>query len=58
MPYSRPRLITALVCYAGLALLAAVTLEGLFRIAVWVLLGGLALKTWIAAVAQKREDAE
>jgi len=34
--------------YAALALLAAFTLDGVFRIAVWILLGGLAAKTYIA----------
>jgi hypothetical protein len=42
------RLWGACAAYAVLALLAAVTLEGLFRAAVWILLGGLALKTLIA----------
>jgi hypothetical protein len=42
------RLSFALSCYAGLALLAGFTLDGLFRIAVWIFLGGLALKTLIA----------
>ena len=44
----RARLWGACVAYAMLALLAAITLEGLFRTAVWILLGGLALKTFIA----------
>ena len=42
------RLSFALGCYAVLALLAAFTLDGLFRIAVWIFLGGLTLKTLIA----------
>jgi len=45
----RPRLVTALVTFAALALLAAVTLDGLFRVAVWIFLAGLAVKTWIAS---------
>jgi hypothetical protein len=44
----KPRLIAAMSCYALLALLAAVTLDGMFRVAVWVFLAGLAVKTWIA----------
>ena len=44
----RARFITAMACYAVLALLSAFTLEGVFRIGVWILLGGLAVKTWIA----------
>ena len=39
--------------YAVLALLAGLTLsEPRFRFAVWILLGGLALKTWIAHAAK------
>lgn len=38
-----------MLCYAVLAAVAGLTLEGLFRIAVWVFLGGLVLRTWIAA---------
>lgn len=34
--------------YAILALLAGVTLDGLMRTAVWIFLGGLAVKTFIA----------
>ena len=48
----RPRFFTAMACYALLALLSAFTLEGTFRLAVWVLLGGLAVKTWIARSVQ------
>ncbi len=44
----KTRLITAMACYGVLALLAAFTLDGVFRIAVWILLAGLAVKTWIA----------
>ena len=44
----KARFIAAMACYAVLALLAAFTLDGVFRIAVWILLGGLAVKTWIA----------
>ena len=42
------RFLWALGTYAILALLAALTLEGLMRNAVWILLGGLAVKTYIA----------
>jgi hypothetical protein len=34
--------------YAVLALLAWLTLDGLFRLVVWILMGGLAAKTLIA----------
>jgi len=43
------RLATAMGCYAVLGLLAAFTLDGgLLRNAVWILLAGLAVKTYIA----------
>lgn len=42
------RLLWAMGTYAVLALLAGVTLDGLMRTAVWILLGGLAVKTYIA----------
>jgi len=34
--------------YVVLAALAALTLDGALRYAIWILMGGLALKTWIA----------
>ncbi len=42
------RLAAAMAAYAVLALLATFTLDGKLRLAVWILLGGLALKTLIA----------
>jgi hypothetical protein len=43
------RLVAALITYAILALLAAFTLDGgLIRNAVWILMAGLAAKTYIA----------
>lgn len=43
------RLIAAMSAYAVIALLAAFTLDGgLMRNAVWVLMAGLAVKTYIA----------
>ncbi len=42
------RLSFALGCYGVLALLALFTLDGLFRTAVWIFLGGLTVKTLIA----------
>jgi hypothetical protein len=39
-----------LACYAAIAVLAALTLDGKFRWAVWVFLAGLALKTYIATL--------
>jgi hypothetical protein len=38
----------ALACYLVLALAATFTLDGLFRLAVWIFLAGLAVKTLIA----------
>ena len=45
------RFLWAMGAYAVLALLAALTLDGLMRYAVWILLGGLAAKTYIAKKA-------
>jgi hypothetical protein len=42
----------ALACYGAIALLAASTLDGKFRWVVWIFLGGLALKTYIATLKQ------
>lgn len=42
------RLIWAMSAYAVLAALAAVTLDGVLRYGVWILMAGLAAKTWIA----------
>jgi hypothetical protein len=42
------RLSLALSAYAVIAVLAAFTLDGLLRNAVWVLMAGLAVKTYIA----------
>lgn len=40
----------ALACYAAIALLAALTLEGKFLWVVWIFLAGLAVKTYIATL--------
>ncbi len=42
------RLYWAMAAYAVLAVMAGLTLDGKFRLAVWIFLGGLALKTLIA----------
>jgi hypothetical protein len=47
------RLRTALATYAILALLAALTLEGDFRIGILILLGGITLKTWLVELRKK-----
>jgi hypothetical protein len=44
----RTRLLWAMGSYAVLVLLAAFTLDGVMRTAVWILVGGLAVKTVIA----------
>jgi hypothetical protein len=45
------RFLAAMAVYAILAVLAAFTLDGLLRAAVWILMAGLAAKTWIARKA-------
>jgi hypothetical protein len=42
------RLISAMAAYAVIAALAGFTLDGVFRAAIWILMAGLAAKTWIA----------
>lgn len=49
----RRRLGWALLCYAGLGVLAALTLDGGFRWVVLLLLAAFALKSWIAV---RREE--
>jgi hypothetical protein len=49
------RLISAMAAYAAIAALAGFTLEGILRAAVWILMAGLAAKTWIAYKAGWRE---
>jgi hypothetical protein len=41
--------------YVVLAVLAAFTLKGPFRLATWVFLGGLAFKTWLVTL-RRDED--
>jgi hypothetical protein len=54
---SRPKLLTGLAAYALLVLAASFTLSGRMLWAVWVLLGGLALKTLIAAQQLRTQHA-
>jgi hypothetical protein len=42
------RFVAAMTTYAIVALLAAFTLDGTIRDAVWILMAGLAAKTYIA----------
>ena len=44
----------AMSCYAILAILAGFTLEGKIRLATWIFLGGIAIKTIL--VVLKRES--
>ncbi len=39
------KFVATMVCYAVLGVLAGFTLEGRIRAAVWIFLGGIALKT-------------
>ncbi|HZU28523.1 MAG TPA: hypothetical protein VFA04_23565 [Bryobacteraceae bacterium] len=52
-PRSRGRLWTALGFYALIAVLAAFTLEGKFRLVVWIFMAGLAVKTWLASMQSR-----
>jgi hypothetical protein len=47
------RFYMAIGTYAVLAILAGVTLDGKMRLAVWIFLGGLALRTVIHMKAQE-----
>jgi hypothetical protein len=49
----RTKLILALLAYAVIGALAAVTLTGKFRAAIWLLLFALAVKTWIASISDR-----
>jgi hypothetical protein len=52
MAEPRTRLLVAMLLYAAFAVMAALTLDGKFRIAVWLLMVAFALRTWIAAKRQ------
>jgi hypothetical protein len=47
MKPTRAKLWVAMACYAVLLVAATVGLDGIMRTALWIFLGGLALKTWI-----------
>lgn len=49
-PHKKKRLIGAFATYAVLAALAGFTTSGVVRLATWIFLGGLALKTWLATL--------
>jgi hypothetical protein len=45
-----PSFLTAMVCYAAIALLAGFTLDGKPRLVVWIFLAGLAVRTYLATL--------
>ena len=47
------RFIAAMCSYGILALLAGFTLEGRIRLAVWILLGGIAMKTVLVVLKRR-----
>jgi diacylglycerol kinase len=49
------RLWIAIASYAALGLMAAFTLERTPRILVWLILGALAVKTWIVWIKHRPE---
>ena len=50
------RFLYALLALATLAVLAGLTLHGEMRLVVWIFLGGLALKIWIAQLRKQQEE--
>ena len=50
------RFAAAISAYGVLALLAAVFLRGMPRMAVWIFLGGLAVKTVIVVASRRDEE--
>ncbi len=49
------KFVAAMSAYAVLAILAGFTLDGNLRIATWIFLGGIALKTFLV-VLKRRQD--
>jgi hypothetical protein len=45
-----PSLVAAMLSYAVIALLATFTLDGNFRLVVWIFLAGLAVRTYLATL--------
>jgi hypothetical protein len=45
---TKPSFITAMICFAVLALLAGLTLDGKLRYATWIVLGYFAIRTYVA----------
>ena len=52
-PSRKRKFYIAMASYAVIALMAALTLDGKFRLVVWILMGGLALKTYIASLKEQ-----
>ena len=52
-PNMNRRFLYAMLTYVALAILAVFTLDGLIRIATLVLLGGFALKTYLAVLKSR-----
>ena len=46
-PKKGPSLLAAMLSYAAIALLATFTLDGNFRLVVWIFLAGLAVRTYL-----------
>jgi hypothetical protein len=49
------KLYLAMVCYIMLGSLAWFTLDGSFRLATLIFLGGLAVKTWLVTLRRDQE---
>jgi hypothetical protein len=47
---TKPGLLPAMAALVGIAVLAAFTLTGKMRIAVWIFLGGMAVKTFLSSL--------
>jgi hypothetical protein len=47
------KFIAAMSSYGVLALLAGFTLEGRLRVAIWILLGGIAIKTVLVVLKRR-----
>jgi len=46
-PTSGPKFVTAMLCYAAIAVMAWFTLDGKFRLVVWIFIAGLAARTYL-----------
>lgn len=49
------RFVAAMCSYGILALIAGLTLDGRIRIATWVFLGGIAIKTLLVVLKRRRD---